>query len=472
MRLLAGALLLAACYSPDVPPGGYLCSTSDQACPKGQHCACGLCVDRDNQAACGLSVEVTAQSVKEHQPFDVTIRAKAKDGSAATGFNGTVDLSFTLADGKTRWADVRPAQAKLKDGVAKLQVTVNRETIPPQAPRLTATFAQSSGSSTPISVSPRPFVKGPMPVASAPYAWATVGLASGMVVPDGKQLRMYFAGYPNMMSSGVGLATSNDNGLTWQPHPDKLFPGTGSVFNKLILSAAPYQIGQAWQLAVAGSDSVMSPTGDISIASSPDGKSTFALANGGNAILKRTDCPYCGYSVWFPSVLTVGDGKLMFFTATQCQKPAGCDSLDGVAMSIGRAHSADGVVFTPEPAPVLSGEQGGEAYLAAASVMLDGSVFKMWYAFARSFNMGQPCRSDIRIGYATSADGFYWVRSPSNPVLAVGGSWDKDAPGMLVSSVVPLDGADPASGLQAYYSVFVDFLGICILNNIGRAVAY
>ena len=42
---------------------------------------------------------------------------------------------------------------------------------------------------------------------------------------------------------------------------------------------------------------------------------------------------------------------------------------------------------------------------------------------------------------------------------------------MLVSSVVPVDGQDPASGVQAYYSVFVDFLGVCILNQIGRAVA-
>ncbi len=51
--------------------------------------------------------------------------------------------------------------------------------------------------------------------------------------------------------------------------------------------------------------------------------------------------------------------------------------------------------------------------------------------------------------------------------------WDASAPGLLTTAVVPRDGVDPESGLQAYYSVFYRFpIGnFCALSNIGRAEA-
>ena len=40
----------------------------------------------------------------------------------------------------------------------------------------------------------------------------------------------------------------------------------------------------------------------------------------------------------------------------------------------------------------------------------------------------QHATTSVQIGYATSSDGFYWIRSPSNPAVAVGGSgWDADS---------------------------------------------
>src|SRR3954452_22750112 len=109
MRALGLVVLLAAC-DPAVPSGGYLCSASDHACPGGQHCTCGLCVNHDSEAACTFDVSVDSAgadqlTVREHQPFDVHILARAKDGTPATGFRGAVDLAFRLPDG-TRWADV------------------------------------------------------------------------------------------------------------------------------------------------------------------------------------------------------------------------------------------------------------------------------------------------------------------------------------------------------------------------------
>jgi hypothetical protein len=381
---------------------------------------------------------------------------------------------------------VRPATVALKGGSAQLNVTVNRESIPPQSPQLTASFAGNSGSSPGMTVMAPTFKRDATALANAPFGWAMLNANSPSVVWDGKQFRMYFAGNADMMSSGVGVALSSDGGKTFTPQPAKLFPAAGSVFNKLIISAGAYQNG-GWSLAVAGVDpsstTTGATTGDIVLATSSDGLSTFALANGGNAILKRQDCPYCDYTVWFPSLTRAlapagvdgGTGEwLMFFAGAHCLRPAGCQTLDGTSMAIGRARSADGVAFTAEPAPVLSGEQGGEAYLASPTVLLDGSVYKMWYAFTRSLTAGDACGSHIQTGYATSTDGFYWVRSPSNPVLDTDGTgWDSGAPGLLTTSVVPMDGMDPESGLQAYYTSFYRFpIGnFCALSNIGRAVA-
>jgi hypothetical protein len=488
MRLLFATLLAAGCYNPSVPTGGYRCSAVDNACPSTQHCSCGLCVNNDNEAACSFSVDIGAAplTVKEHQQFPVTITAKAAGGGTASGFNDTVSLSFTLPDG-TRWGDVRPSTVALKGGTAQLNVTVNRESIPPQSPQLTASFAGNGGSSAGITVLARTFKRDATALANAPFGWAMVNASSPSVVWDGKQFRMYFAGNADMMSSGVGVALSSDGGKSFQPQPSKLFPASGSVFNKLIISAGAYQNG-GWSLAVAGIDPMStttgSTTGDIVLATSQDGLSTFALANGGNAIVTRQACPFCDYTVWFPSLMRglapagvdggTGDW-LMFFAAAHCLRATGCMTLDGTSMAIGRAHSSDGVMFTAEPAPVLSGEQGGEAYLAAPVVMLDGGVYKMWYAFTRSLTAGDACGSHIQTGYATSTDGFYWVRSPSNPVLdnADKAGWDGSAPGLLTTAVVPTDGQDPESGLQAYYSSFYRFpiLNFCALSNIGRAVA-
>ena len=134
MRLIALALLLAAC-DPTLPSGSYRCSAIDQSCPGDQHCTCGLCVVHDDEAACSFDITVAGAapqlSVREHQPFDITVVARAKDGNVATGFDGTVDLGFRLPDG-TRWADVRPGTIKLATG---RRSSPSRSTARPSRPR-------------------------------------------------------------------------------------------------------------------------------------------------------------------------------------------------------------------------------------------------------------------------------------------------------------------------------------------------
>src|SRR5439155_14441841 len=125
-------------------------------CPSGQHCVCGLCVNHDGDAACGFSVTSGSGNVAEHQSFSVDIGALQQSGSPAAGFNDTVTLSFVLPDGSD-WCDVTPPTVQLQGGKATVQVTLNRETIPPQQPKLRAVLGANKGESTGIQVTAPPF---------------------------------------------------------------------------------------------------------------------------------------------------------------------------------------------------------------------------------------------------------------------------------------------------------------------------
>jgi hypothetical protein len=296
-------------------------------------------------------------------------------------------------------------------------------------------------------------------------------------VHDGERFRMYFIGASAANQVAVGLATASD-GRVFTPAAAPVFPVPGQGFTGSPLGAAPYRAGDAWRLAVytenevAGAGGVRGAT--VWLAGSPDGLGGFDLLQPG-PILTTSACAYCDGKIWFPTVLTRQDGAadewLMFFGAGRCTAP-NCTALSDMSMSIGRARSSDALLFTPEPAPILSGDVGGEAYLATPIVRRDGSIYKMWYAFARSITLGNPCLSEIHVGYATSSDGFYWVRSPSNPVFSIDGTgWEGTTRAVLPGAIVPADGHDPASGLYLYYSPAQQVFLACLPNGVGRATA-
>ena len=77
----------------------------------------------------------------------------------------------------------------------------------------------------------------------------------------------------------------------------------------------------------------------------------------------------------------------------------------------------------------------------------------------------------ISIGYATSNDGFFWVKSIYNPVIDVD-TMGGGARALLASSVLPTDGVSASNGVTLYYSSFKR-LGVinnrCLPNGIKRA---
>jgi hypothetical protein len=102
----------------------------------------------------------------------------------------------------------------------------------------------------------------------------------------------------------------------------------------------------------------------------------------------------------------------------------------------------------------------------------------MWYAYSPDLSpinilnvadfLCDAART-IHIGYATSSDGTFWIRSPSNPVIPnVAPGYGSDVPANLPGAVLPIDG-DPKNGFVLYYSSFRKVGTRCLSNGIGRA---
>jgi hypothetical protein len=343
-----------------------------------------------------------------------------------------------------------------------------------------------------VYVSPPSFTRDATPLvapvsAAAPFGFANHFVAEADVEKTSDGYRMYFGGAGTNVSGtyAIGVATSTD-GKTFKPQLAPVFLAGDAPFDMVsIASPAAFEASDGTHLVFSGKQAGSTPTdfdGQLGVASSGDGLAMFGLNNKMPA-LGYNDCAYCNAGLSGPTVLRdpLGDptvdggssGWLMFFSARKTV------SATVTSVSLGRASSADGIHFTAEPAPILSGDIFGEALLVSPKVLVDGTVFKMWYTFARTADVPTADLCDTRvkveIGYATSSDGFYWIRSPSNPVVSVGGGgWDMDSRALLVTSVLPLDGVDPASGVQLFYApirrTLLPVLGFnCLANGIGRA---
>jgi hypothetical protein len=143
--------------------------------------------------------------------------------------------------------------------------------------------------------------------------------------------------------------------------------------------------------------------------------------------------------------------ELWVFAPAVLQSRLGWEAWYGIfttdgKFGVGRAVSADGVAWdTWDENPVLApGTEDGDwdgVTVDKPSVVLDGSVYRMWYTGDRVFReSGEDAWS---IGYATSIDGVTWERSPDNPVVrpsGVDGRYDK----IRVANPSALRVTDPA----------------------------
>jgi predicted GH43/DUF377 family glycosyl hydrolase len=98
---------------------------------------------------------------------------------------------------------------------------------------------------------------------------------------------------------------------------------------------------------------------------------------------------------------------------------------DGENSRIGYATSMDGIIWEKHPdSPVIDlGAEGlwDSVYASNCSVIFADGQYRMWYC-----GVGDHDPSNVRIGYATSADGVVWEKHRDNPVLDIGieGTWE------------------------------------------------
>jgi hypothetical protein len=437
------------------------------------------------------------------------VQALDENGQPATAFNGAVTLSST-------WGDVRVCASstscpsassaptvQLTAGVAKGQsISLDRETSPPQSAILRASFAAAVGTSGSlrITVNSPVFTRASAPLIAPvtgpanAWGWADVAVGAPYVLPTAGQFQLFVLGY---LASGVGTVPaigsgSSSDGKSFTPDAMPIVQASdpsaaasiGSPAAIVDVTGLHLYYARAGALAgYAGFDTLESESapGFMGPYSSP----TVAL----DLTSTPSDCPYC-LALDAPALIAdptpalnggVASAKILYFSTVQSNTTGG----SGTQLSIVRAYAADGINFAVDPSPLIK-STSEEAIIYAPRVLVDGTVFKMWYSYETALEtVGSlsPCATPgaYRVGYATSSDGYFWVRSPRNlgaaqpaaaaeaPAMDVSTTgWDANA-SVLVGSVVPTDGVDPANGLSLYYSPFSGTTLKCLPNGVGLA---
>ena len=262
--------------------------------------------------------------------------------------------------------------------------------------------------------------------------------------------------------------------------------GTQVYFARGPFSVDAAQSRSLGYLSIVRLDSTI-PTGDggFTLLTSP------AVLAGGTG---DSGCPFCT-AIDTPVVIPDPDpsltgggpnASLMYFAALQQVTDFANNTTYQVAVV--RASSPDGESFVVDASPLLK-STAEEQVLYSPRVIVDGTTYKMFYSLGtEAESILDPCSAlaTFRVGYATSSDGYFWVRSPRNSsrktkaipnpppavfdVNTMPGQWDTGR-SIQVGSVLPVDGVDPASGLVLYYTAYERQLtGACMPNGVGRAI--
>jgi hypothetical protein len=100
-----------------------------------------------------------------------------------------------------------------------------------------------------------------------------------------------------------------------------------------------------------------------------------------------------------------------------------------VGRTIAYARSANGIEWQIQnggKAVLTANEKWEGAGVGAPTVLLDEGLFRMWYAAG----------DGAGLGYAESADGLTWKKSPDNPIVVPDQKWEGGAGGVVASPSV------------------------------------
>jgi len=236
------------------------------------------------------------------------------------------------------------------------------------------------------------------------------------VIYDGLMFKMWYTGITD--HSGIYYATSLD-GVNWTPYGMVLDIGESGSWEGLAVGRPVVLFdGVIYKMWYMGYDGFAHRIG---YATSMDGinwikcEANPVLVPGGNG----------GWDDWSLGEFTVTfDGALyrMWYNGQAYMY---------VTLKIGVATSPDGISWTKYAHnPVLvPGSSGWDSYhIYTGPVIKKESSYLMWYSGQQS--------STVRVGLATSPDGFSWTKQSGNPVLDVGPPETWDSAYIFAMSVV------------------------------------
>lgn len=219
-----------------------------------------------------------------------------------------------------------------------------------------------------------------------PGEWDQNYAYSPAVIYDGREYKMWYAGYDGN-SVRIGLATSPD-GINWTKYSGNpvLSDGTtGTWDDGEVLTRAVIFDGENYKMWFSGHNGNLET--QIGYATSPDG--THWEKYSGNPVMSQTANVWDSFSVRAPAVIYDGVEYKMWY-----------DGSNRFNRYIGYASSSDGITWNKEPDPVLLIGASGtweDKSLYYPAVLFDQNKYKMWYT-------GQDSQGsrNYKIGYSTS----------------------------------------------------------------------
>jgi len=366
-----------------------------------------------------FGVEVPG-TVREDEPFELTISAEKGDGAPITDFGTTLSL---VADR----GDLEPSTLRV-DGFpgGKLTVTarLNREGVVRVS--VTALGGRVQGGSDPVQVRHGRWLRwaadDPVLDRGNDGEWdgRDVAQPSVLRIPEdaptyaGKMLLYYRGRDAALVQTGVGVALSDD-GQSWRrAELNPVMPSEELGPRQFIDFSEPHVVYDEGRFRMWVTGTTQSET-YIAHAESADGL-TWERNEPNPVIRATTQGSWDELWVFAPSVLHTDVGYEAWY---------GAFAHDG-SFGIGRAVAPDGVSFDkPEPDPDTGDggnpvlEPGPEAWdsitVDKPAVLKDGGVYRMWYTGDAVFN--DSTEHEWAIGYATSPDGVVWEKSAESPVF-------------------------------------------------------
>jgi len=394
------------------------------------HCGGGGGVEVDDvvedvdMAAVQLSFEVE-QEIHENQPFTLHVRAVAPGGEVVSSVEGAVTLSTSVGV-------LFPQELTMESGEASGELMLNRE----GNGLLNASVGDLSGA-FPITVEVTDWVRDPVDsVLSGGLAndehWNHGGIHSPSVVASEGVLDLYFSTREVKSEEGdftghvLGRARSLDGGVEWSLEPDAPIwtPEDAGVDGFGSLSVLVDDAGEHWLF-----HSAWPPEGlpGVRVARSPDGldwESAPCLE-----VLSGFDAFWTQQGVMDPSVVDLGDGVFrMYFTVRRME---GTQEIRELGAVEGSCEAGWG-----EPQEILArGSQGSwdAGRVSAAHVWREQGLWRMLYVGAAS----DSGSAKSALGYASSEDGWTWVRAASNPVVQKeAGFWEVHGVGAATTALL------------------------------------